>query len=280
MLNHSGSIARSLLKIKYKKFFSLSYKFIQNETTNIYEIHLESDKKGKFLPFSIDFTSPSFMKRLKSSNTELINKAIGKKSSIIIDFTAGLGRDSLLMASTGKKVIMCERDPVISKLLKQALDQLEKKTPELRKNIYLVESDIVKDSSMFTPLFQSLKEEIEKNTGMTPLVSCYLDPMYPEKPSERKAASKKDTQILHTILGDPLQSNDQELFSMFALAHSLSSDKIVIKRSLGSPLLLSGISPSSTCTGSTQRFDVYHRDNFKNSDLDSLASALGVNNIL
>ena len=61
--------------------------------------------------------------RQRGRGKELLLKAIGGRRSAlnVVDATAGLGRDSLLLASYGARVQMCERHPVVHALLEDGL---------------------------------------------------------------------------------------------------------------------------------------------------------------
>ena len=49
---------------------------------------------------------------------------VGKKACPrVLDATAGLGRDSFVLADLGCQVLMCEREPLIAALLRSGLDR-------------------------------------------------------------------------------------------------------------------------------------------------------------
>ena len=77
-------------------------------------------------PFVIDFFDKTLQYRIKQASIkkEAIARAMGLKSHtspLILDTTAGLGRDSFLLASLGFQVQMLERSPIIHALLKNAI---------------------------------------------------------------------------------------------------------------------------------------------------------------
>jgi Putative SAM-dependent methyltransferase len=65
-------------------------------------------KKEK--PFCIDFSSVAMQRRGAAADSELLVKAMGKsprRETLLWDLTAGLGRDSFLLASAGFRVCVC-----------------------------------------------------------------------------------------------------------------------------------------------------------------------------
>ena len=76
-----------------------------------------------------DFTR--MLPRLKAGKLsgELLVRAAkikGKEGLLTaVDATAGLGEDSLLLAAAGFQVILCERNPVVYELLRDAVRRAE-----------------------------------------------------------------------------------------------------------------------------------------------------------
>ncbi|MDB4363620.1 class I SAM-dependent methyltransferase, partial [Pseudomonadales bacterium] len=77
---------------------------------------------------AVDYAQPSFARRLEADNLnrEFAVRAVrGRKKSdyqpLVLDATAGFGRDSFLLAASGCHVVQAERIPVLAYLLEQAL---------------------------------------------------------------------------------------------------------------------------------------------------------------
>ena len=158
----------------------------------------------------------------------------GVASPTVVDATAGLGEDSLLLAAAGFSVTMFEKDPVIASLLRDALERASNE-PQLTKVISrmrLVEGDSV----------VGLRE-----LGFAPDV-VFLDPMFPER--TKSAAVKKKFQLLH-LLEHPCD-NERELLEAALAARPR---KVVVKRPPKGPAL-AGARPSHSLAGKAVRYDV------------------------
>lgn len=186
--------------------------------------------RGDFVPM---------IPRLKQSalKGEMLVKAAKVKTSsdahTLIDATAGLGEDSLILAAAGFEVTMYERDRVIAALLADCLKRALKE-PAL--------SDIV--SRMAFVEGNSIDEL--KTLPIRPDV-IFLDPMFPER--MKSALVKKKFQLLHRL--EKPCPDEEELLQA---AVSARPGKIVIKRpSRGN--YLAGRKPSYSISGKTVRYD-------------------------
>ncbi len=75
-------------------------------------------------PVTVDFGSDAMRHRRRSGHNELLGRAVGasrKRHLQVLDATAGLGRDSFVLADMGCVVTLCEREPVIAAMLAQGL---------------------------------------------------------------------------------------------------------------------------------------------------------------
>lgn len=68
----------------------------ENERDGAIELAWGRNSNIKEVPFRIDFTSVAARQRGKQSKSELICRAIGSKTSHVVDLTAGLGRGAYL----------------------------------------------------------------------------------------------------------------------------------------------------------------------------------------
>jgi len=188
-----------------------------------------------------DFTK--MLPRLKQSNLEreLLVKAARIKNPdhriTVIDATAGMGEDSLLLAAAGFNVIMFEYDPVIAALLADSLERSAKIT-ELAPIISRMK--LINGSSInFLPEYKGLADVI------------FLDPMFPER--SKSGLIKKKFQLLQKLE----KPCDDEL-SLLQAAIKADPVKIIIKRPLKGPYLGS-IKPDYSYTGKAIRVDVLTR---------------------
>lgn len=150
-----------------------------------------------------------------------------------LDATAGLGEDSLLLAAAGFRVTLCERNPVIAALLRDALRRAAV-TPELA------------ETAARMRLEEGDSTEILRRLEASPDV-VYLDPMFPKR--RKSALVKKKFQLLH-CLEQPCR-DECELLEAAIFAHPR---RIVIKRPAKEPYL-AGKKPSYSIEGDGIRFD-------------------------
>ncbi|HSQ97253.1 MAG TPA: class I SAM-dependent methyltransferase [Rickettsiales bacterium] len=217
-----------------------------NKSNESYLLFMENNKlflKSKihkdWLPFCIDFSDKELLRRKEDKNQEII-KAIGIKNDYkpkILDTTAGLGRDSFILANFGCQVVMLERNPIIYLLLSNALENAN--SSAITNNLELINTDSIK-------YLQKLKETFDV---------IYIDPMFPKTKKSRLV--KKDMQIFREIVGDDFDSG-----KLLELALQQNVKRVVVKRMRKSDFLLNK-KPNFEIIGNTTRFDVYTPNNNK-----------------
>ncbi len=170
-----------------------------------------------------------------------IAKAVGVKAGKfprVLDATAGLGRDSFVLASLGCPVVMLERHPVVAALLFDGLERA-KQSDEighwLQERMQLVPQQ---------PLTTLTTDELP----WTPEV-IYLDPMYPHR--QKSALVKKEMRVFQTLVGD-----DQDADALLPAALQLATQRVVVKRPDYAPPL-NNTQPTMTIDTKKNRFDVY-----------------------
>ena len=177
--------------------------------------------------------------RLRRANLhrELLVRAArikGVAAPVVVDATAGLGEDSLLLAAAGCEVTLCERDAVIAALLRDALERAAD-NPNLSEAVGRMR--LIEGDSIHT--LRSLEQ--------TPDV-VFLDPMFPEK--RKRAATNKKLQLFQQ-LERPCEDED----ALMRAALDAHPRKVVVKRPLKGPYL-AGIKPSSSLMGKVVRYDI------------------------
>ena len=191
-------------------------------------------------PFYIDFSQAQLRYRQQhaSFKSEHIARAMGCKpedQAVIVDATAGLGRDSFILASLGYSVILIEQSQLIFLLLENAyqrsLQQVDLQTIFARWKLY------------------NCSAETFLSTYTHPIDIVYLDPMFPER--TKSAAVKKDMQILQQLA---LATSDAE--ALFNLAISCARKRVVVKRPRLSNFI-TATKPNFSLTGKSTRFDIY-----------------------
>jgi len=196
-------------------------------------------KPGEKKPFYLDFLSGKIRYRSQHAGLrkELLARAMGMKpreNPVIVDATAGLGRDSFILAKLGFEVIMLERSPVLFVLLRDALERARQDT--------LMQPVVERMRLLHADAHEWLKS--------SPRIDIiYLDPMFPQR--QKSASVKKEMVILQELLG-----KDQDADSLFRLALTCAARRVVVKR----PRLAVNIverAPTFTLTGKSSRFDIY-----------------------
>lgn len=193
---------------------------------------------GDGLELRCDFSRS--LPRLRASNLhrELLVRAARVRGldevPRVVDATAGLGEDSVLLAAAGMQVTLVEREPMLAALLRDGLQRAARQ-PELApiaSRMRLIEGDSVE-------VLASLDER--------PHV-VYLDPMFPAK--RKQAATNKKLQLIQQL--ELPCANEEELMGAALAVHPR---KVVIKRPLKGPCL-AGAKPSGSLRGKVVRYDI------------------------
>lgn len=163
-------------------------------------------------------------------------QAIGRKTRLVVDATAGWGQDSFQIFRMGCEVLCIERSPVMAELLQDGLRRL-------------AEQPWMQELGIMPPhLLAGSAMEILPTLGFRP--DCiYLDPMFPPK-RKKSALARKSMRILRDLLGDDA---DRDL--LFAAAWQAAGKRVVVKRpDYAEPL---GGTPDGSFQGKLVRYDVY-----------------------
>lgn len=187
-------------------------------------------------PLRVDFASSRLRYRRATSSVrkEPLAKAVGAGQGIhVTDCTAGLGRDSFMLASFGCTVTMVERSPMLVALLEDALARAaDTDVSDIVSRVTLVNADAI---------------EFLQKLDTTPDV-IYLDPMFP--PRSKHAKVKGDMQMLQRFLGP-----DADTRALIDTALETDCRRIVLKRPAHGAEI-ADFKPTFTLKGKTSRFDV------------------------
>lgn len=188
--------------------------------------------------------------RLKraSLKSELLARAcqLAEKPRLI-DATAGLGHDSLLLAHLGAQVTLVERHPILLTLLEAAKAQAET-DPVLAATAARIQL-VYADSQDY--LQRCVAEQCYTDV-------VYLDPMFPQRDqnsTKKQALVKKQMQLLHVLLDDDGQIDLGD--GLLAPAREIAQ-RVVVKR----PRLavnLANAEPDHQWLGDACRFDAYFK---------------------
>lgn len=194
-------------------------------------------------PVTVDFGSSAMRHRRRSGHNELLGKAVGVSGSRhprVLDATAGLGRDSFVLADMGCAVTLCEREPVIAALLASGLE-LARASGELWLQQVAARMQLVVGDAL------SLAEGTLAGVD----VIC-LDPMFPQR--EKSAAVKKDMALFQSLLEADTSPIAADQLLEWALLQDVA--RVVVKRPVRAPFL-NAVAPSHAVSGKAVRFDVY-----------------------
>lgn len=188
--------------------------------------------------------------RLKraSLKSEMIARAcnLGEKPQLI-DATAGLGHDSLLMAHLGAHVTLIERHPILFTLLEDAKAQVAQDP--------FLASVVARIHLIFSDSADYLQTQIQqKNT----VDVVYLDPMFPQRDQNQQAIKKqaqvkKQMQLLHMLLPE---DGEMDLGDYLLILARQMAKRVIVKRPRLA-IFLDGQQPNHQWQGDACRFDAY-----------------------
>ncbi len=165
----------------------------------------------------------------------------------LIDATAGLGHDTLLMARFGAQVTLVERHPVLFALLEDSYRTASQDAylAPIVANIQLVHAD----SAEY--LQRCIDQKIQVDV-------VYLDPMFPQRDQnqqtiKKQAQVKKQMQLLHMLL--PEQGEMDLGDHLLDLAKAVAK-KVIVKRPRHA-VYLNQETPQHQWLGDACRFDGY-----------------------
>lgn len=188
----------------------------------------------------VDFTDSRLRYRLQhlQGTNELIAKAVGLKKNgptDVFDTTAGLGKESFILAALGCQITLFERHPEIGRLLKEGLENA-------KTNV-----EIAPIISRMHLIQECAKIYLQAHPNLTASV-IYCDPMFPIK--TKSALVKKDMRYLQTVVGF-----DEDSEELIGLCLTRALQRVVVKRPVNAPWLIR--KPDFDYKGRSHRFDVY-----------------------
>ncbi|MBG7601370.1 MAG: class I SAM-dependent methyltransferase [Gammaproteobacteria bacterium] len=205
-------------------------------------LELRSLIEPQINPLYVDFTGGKNRHRrlYGGGRGQHLARAIGLKKHphpVVVDATAGLGRDAFVLATLGCRVTMLERSAVIAALLRDGLqhaqDAVDDTASKIAQRMQLVHADAI--------------SWLESNSRMADVI--YLDPMFPGR--KKSAQVKKEMRIFQDIVG-----RDQDVGELFGAALDAAGRRVVVKRPVRSGYVEER-RPDFSITGKTTRYDVY-----------------------
>lgn len=247
----SGSVSKQSLDLLSDSLSLPKVSAAELNRNDRFELLLELSDQGLSLhqtgdprpgPVRVDFTAGAVAHRrlYGGGQGQMIAKACGISSKIkptIADLTAGLGRDSFVLASLGATVQMVERDPIVYQLLKDGL----------ARGLRSGDSDERTILSRMTLNTGEGVDWCQANAQQVDLI--YLDPMFPH--STKSAKVKKEMAVFRSLVGADLDTEQ-----LLEAALSAARCRVVVKRPRKAPAV-DGAKPSYSIEGKSGRFDIY-----------------------
>jgi len=204
-------------------------------------LELRESGRGSPRPIYVDFVGgPQGFRRLSGpSRRQPIAIAVGLRGgpATVVDATAGLARDSFLLACLGCNVTAIERSGVLAAIVKDGFNRARNHSPQL-------DAVLARLNFVFGDSSRILANMIGPDAPDT----VYLDPMYPL--GKKAALVKKEMRICRRLVGD-----DPDAGELFEAACRVAKKRVVVKRHLHAPPL--GPKPTTTHRGTRVRYDVY-----------------------
>ena len=157
------------------------------------------------------------------------------KTPVVVDATAGLGRDAFLLASLGARVVMIERSARIHDLLVDGMARARAAGPDYAQIMDRMEL-----------IFGDAKDLLPGLAAQVVLI----DPMHP--PRGNTALVKKEMRELREIVGA-----DDDAVHLIRAALACAQKRVVLKWPLRADLPHGLPSPSHCISGKSTRYEVF-----------------------
>lgn len=198
-------------------------------------------------PVRVDFLAGAVAHRrlFGGGSGQTIAKAAGVQPGVrpvVLDATAGLGRDAFVLAELACPVTLVERQPLIAALLEDGLQRA------------LADPEVGPIVARMRLLQGNAIELMRAWPGEPPQV-IYLDPMFPH--GDKHALVKKEMRLFRPLVGD-----DDDAPALLDAALALATHRVVVKRPRKAPPI-QGVAPGFALEGKSGRFDIYPKKTLK-----------------
>lgn len=199
-------------------------------------------------PIVAEFTEGAVDHRRKfgGGKGQMIAKAVGVKAGVypkVLDATAGLGKDSFVLATLGCSVQMLERSPIVFALLEHGLQAAR------AFGVSEGDNELLQVMARMQLIAEDSSDYLQKITPALFPDVIYLDPMFPDR--QKTADVKKEMRAFHSVVG-----KDEDADALLPLALSRVNYRVVVKRPRKTPFLNSQ-TPSFQLEGKSSRYDIY-----------------------
>jgi len=195
-------------------------------------------------PVFVDFVGGpvGYRRRSGRGRNQPIARAVGLRAGVatVVDATAGLARDSFLLACLGCTVTAVERSPVLAALVQDGLIRARRHGP----------AELIAVLDRLTLVVDDAGDVLNAMAGSGAPDVVYLDPMY--APARKTALARKEMRICRQLVGDDLDAD-----ALFAVAREVAVRRVVVKRHPHAAPLVPN--PTLQHGGRTARYDVYLR---------------------
>jgi 16S rRNA (guanine1516-N2)-methyltransferase len=198
-------------------------------------------------PILVEFTEGAVDHRRKfgGGKGQMIAKAVGVKAGVyphVLDATAGMGKDSFVLATLGCQLTLLERSPVVQVLLQDGLRRAQEFA-------HAQDAELLQVIERMRLLPQDSRAYLESLTPEQFPDVIYLDPMFPER--QKTADVKKEMAAFHSVVG-----KDEDADALLPLALAKVNYRVVVKRPRKAPFL-NNQPPSYQLEGKSSRYDIY-----------------------
>jgi len=203
-------------------------------------LYLQAAKPNQTGSLRVDFGAGKMRYRRRGGHNESLGRAVGvgKRPHLqVVDATAGLGRDSFVLADLGCTVTLLERSPAAFALLRDGMQRAAASVdPWLRGVVARMRLHYV-DSRDWLASHPELADVV------------YLDPMFPAR--KKTARVKQEMWLFQHLVGE---AEDEQLLLQQAI--NSAAWRVVVKRPIRAHSL-PGAAVHHTLSGKTVRYDVY-----------------------
>ena len=210
-------------------------------------LQLQELGPGAAGPVRVDFVEGALAhRRLQGGGAgQMIAKAVGIQPGVrplVLDATAGLGRDAFVLAQLGCDVTLIERQPLIAALLADGMQR------------GLGDAEVAPIIGRMHLLCGNAITLMQAWDCEAPQV-VYVDPMFPHR--DKSSLVKKEMRVFRPLVGD-----DDDAPQLLQAALNLASHRVVVKRPRKAPCI-AGATPSYVLEGKSSRFDIYAKKSLK-----------------
>jgi len=179
-------------------------------------------------------------RRFGGGRGQPLARAVGLKrgrNPLVLDATAGLGRDAFVLASLGCELVLLERSPVIAALLQNGLERAlaDAQTQPIARRMKLHCAESV---DYLAGLGRANQPDV-----------IYMDPMYPHR--KKSALVKKEMRLFRQLVGE-----DSDSPGLLSAARRYARHRVVVKRPAGAEPV-GNEAPSLVINSRSTRYDVY-----------------------